>query len=278
METCGGGFYVTDTPSDLLAARAVQAGKGAEAGENGSKKKGTEGARRRLPARPDGVLAAFVCTAMLGVSFLCASPMLSLGGGIEGAVSAVGRYITERSPVASLFDAAAASAEPEDDGAVLTDIPMISYLSHSSAEDYIASPPDVSAVFYGIMPASGDIISDFSYRDNPLYGSGESGMWEFHKGIDIPLNEGSEVRAFADGTVKESGESPSYGIYTVITHADGFESVYAHLSKALRGVGAVVKQGEVIAYSGKTGRVTGAHLHFELHKDGKPVDPEDYIK
>lgn len=103
-------------------------------------------------------------------------------------------------------------------------------------------------------------------------------MWEFHKGIDIPLAEGSEVRAFADGTVTEGGESPSYGIYMVVSHSDGFESVYAHLKEACRGVGAEVKQGEVIAYSGKTGRVTGPHLHFELHRDGVPVDPEDYIK
>ncbi len=264
METYGGEFYVTDTPARSSAARMV-------------KPENEEKTKRLIPPRLDGWLAAFVCTAMLGVSFLCASPVFSIGGGINGAVSAVGRFITERSPVSELFEAAAVNAEPED-SAVLTDIPIISYLSRSSAEDYIASPPAVSADFCGIMPANGDIISDFSYRDNPLFGNGENGMWEFHKGIDIPLAEGSEVRAFADGTVKEAGESPSYGIYMVITHADGFESVYAHLSEARRGVGAVVKQGEVIAYSGKTGRVTGPHLHFELHRDGVPVDPEDYIK
>ncbi len=270
METQAGGFYITDTPSELLAARAVKA----------EKEINTEATAKRIPARLDGWLAAALCTAMLGISFLCASPVLSMRGGIDDAVSAVGRYITDRSPVSDLFEAAAVNAEPDEEDAVLseTDIPIISYLGHSSAADYIASPPAVSAEFCGIMPANGDIISDFSYRDNPLYGMGESGMWEFHKGIDIPLAEGSEVRAFAGGTVKEAGESPSYGIYMVITHADGFESVYAHLSEARRGVGAQVEQGEVIAYSGKTGRVTGPHLHFELHRDGVPVDPEDYIK
>ncbi|MBQ2734079.1 MAG: M23 family metallopeptidase [Clostridia bacterium] len=270
MRAFGGGFYVTDTPSELLAARVVQAGKST----------GRSGAHGRLPARLDGLLAAIICTAMLGAAFLCASPVISMRGGIGDAVSAVGRFIVSCTPVSSLVEAAPANTEPQESGAVLSDgdVPMISYISHPSAEAYIASPPELHTEFYGIMPASGEIISDFSYRDNPLYGAGEYGMWEFHKGIDIPLAEGSEVRAFADGTVKETGESPSYGIYIVMTHADGFESVYAHLSEAVRGVGAKVKQGDTIGYSGKTGRVTGPHLHFELHRDGVPVDPEDYIK
>ncbi len=268
MQTQSGGFYVSDTPAQLLAARAEAVKKGS----NGEK------AEKRIPVRLDGWFAAVICTAMLGVSFLCASPVLSMRGEIDSAVSAVGRYITNRLPVSALLGAAAVNAEPEAEDGILTEIPMISYLSYSSAEDYIASPPAAPEIFYGIMPANGEIISDFSYRDDPLYGRGSNERWDFHSGIDIPLAEGSEIRAFADGTVKESGESPSYGIYMVITHADGFESVYAHLSEARRGVGAEVKQGDVIAYSGKTGRVTGPHLHFELHRDGVPVDPEDYIK
>lgn len=266
MQTQAGRFYVCDTPAELLAAKA----------EAAEKERRSEAREKLFPVRLDGWLAAAVCVAVLGVSFLCASPIMSAGS-IDGAVSAVGRFITELLPVADMLDAAPANAEPKE-GELITEIPIISYISYSSAEDYISSPPAAFAPFYGIMPASGEIISDFSYRDNPLYGEGEDGMWEFHKGIDIPLAEGSEVRAFADGTVKEAGESPSYGIYMVIAHENGFESVYAHLKTALRGVGAAVKQGEVIAYSGKTGRVTGAHLHFELHKDGEPVDPEDYIK
>ncbi|MBQ8911815.1 MAG: M23 family metallopeptidase, partial [Clostridia bacterium] len=79
-------------------------------------------------------------------------------------------------------------------------------------------------------------------------------------------------------TIIEAGENESHGIYTVIDHGNGYVSLYAHMSQALRGVGAVVKQGDIVGYSGKTGRVTGPHLHFELSKDGVLVDPEDYMK
>jgi murein DD-endopeptidase MepM/ murein hydrolase activator NlpD len=262
MQTRYDVFYISDTPRKITECRAS-----AEKGDREDK------ACISLPRRADGWLAAVICTAMLGVSFLCASPLVSGRGGLDAAVSAVGAFIADRG-IVPVF------SELEEDGgaAVLSgDIPVISYAPYKSAQEYIASPPKPKTEFCGIMPASGNIISDFSYREDPLYTAGGE-RWDFHNGIDIPLTEGSEVRAFADGTVKETGESPSYGIYTVITHANGFESTYAHLSRAIRGVGAQVKQGEVIAYSGKTGRVTGAHLHFELRKDGVPVDPEGYIK
>lgn len=254
-----GGFYVSDTPSDLLGVRVARA----------EKQKDGEGASARPLPRADGFLAALICVAMLGVSFLCASPFFGGSSALDRAVGAMGRLISEGGAVAVLADVPTEETERAS---------SISYIAHKSAEEYIASPPVSEAVFCGVMPASGEIISDFSYRDDPLYGRGSISKWDFHNGIDIPLNVGSEVRAFADGTVRESGESPSYGIYLVISHENGFESVYAHLSGVNRGVGAEVRQGEVIAYSGNTGMVTGPHLHFELHRDGVPVDPEDYIK
>lgn len=255
-----GEFYVSDTPSDLLGVRVARA----------EKQKDGEGASARPLPRVDGFLAALICVAMLGVSFLCASPLFGTHSALNGAVGVLSRLIADSEVLPVTADAEEVVNEVRKSS--------VSYIAYESAEEYIASPPVSEAVFGGIMPASGEIISDFSYRDDPLYGRGSSSKWDFHNGIDIPLNVGSEVRAFADGTVRESGESPSYGIYLVIRHADGFESVYAHLSGVNRGVGAEVRQGEVVAYSGSTGMVTGPHLHFELHRDGVPVDPEDYIK
>ena len=82
---------------------------------------------------------------------------------------------------------------------------------------------------------------------------------------------------FCAGVVSETGESDSYGKYVVIDHGNGYTSSYAHLSRIIAEEGSAVKTGERIALSGSTGRVTGAHLHFELRKDGIPVDPEKYM-
>lgn len=214
----------------------------------------------------------FSCAIFLGV--LASLPIARADGegGIIGktVLAVYGRIDTDSVP---------ASAEPEEKNDESTQNgEKISYIS-VSAEDYIASPPEREFVFCGVLPIeNGNIISGFSYRDNPLYPYAESTRYEFHGGIDIPAVSGTPVLAFADGTVTESGESYTYGIYMIVEHAGGYSSLYAHLSKAYYGTGAVVRGGEAIGESGASGRVTGAHLHFELRKDGEAVDPEDYIK
>jgi len=274
-------YRVSDVPADILAARAVKADllgvKVEKAGKNADLLVGK--GEKALFTRADGVLAALFCLLAMGLGFIAAYPIgASDGGELEDAVRGVSRVIAESKLLGDMAPAVAANAEPAAPSEQLPEV-EISYLVASSAAEYIAAPP-VSAPekLFGIMPAFGTVISGFSYRDNPLYGKGESTRFEFHNGIDIPLVKGTELVAFADGTVCESGESDGYGIYMVLDHGEGYTSLYAHLSKALRGVGAVVKQGDVIGLSGDSGRVTGAHLHFELRKDGVPVDPQAHIK
>lgn len=274
-------YRISDVPADILAARVVKAELLGVKAEKAGKNADILGDRgeKALFSRADGVLAALFCLGAMGLGFLASYPIGASGGGeLEGAVREVGRVIAESKLLEDLAPAVAANAEPAEPSEQLPEV-EISYIGASSAAEYIAAPP-VSApkMLFGIMPAFGRVISGFSYRDNPLYGKGESTRFEFHNGIDIPLVKGSELVAFADGTVRESGESESYGIYMVLDHGGGYTSLYAHLSKALRGVGAVVKQGDVIALSGDSGRVTGAHLHFELRKDGEPVDPQAHMK
>ncbi len=100
----------------------------------------------------------------------------------------------------------------------------------------------------------------------------------FHTGIDLVEPFGSPVYAADDGVVALVGSSSSgYGTYVVIAHSGGLDTLYGHLSTALVKVGQVVNQGQPIGLEGSTGNSTGAHLHFELRINQKPVDPSPYL-
>ncbi len=94
-----------------------------------------------------------------------------------------------------------------------------------------------------------------------------------HPGIDIAVPQGSYIRAAGSGTVVEAAEDPVYGWYLVLDHGEGYRSLYAHALALLVSEGEVVRQNEVIALTGSSGRSTAPHLHFEILRDGEPVDP-----
>ena len=123
-----------------------------------------------------------------------------------------------------------------------------------------------------VSPVMGVLTSSFGDRIHPL-----SGEDEFHNGVDIAVDTGTEVLAFADGVVDFIGTSPAYGNYIQLRHAGGVTSFYAHCSELLLSTGTEVKAGDVIALSGATGDVTGPHLHFELEIDDTRVDPAPYL-
>lgn len=99
-----------------------------------------------------------------------------------------------------------------------------------------------------------------------------------HSGLDIAVAANSEIRAAGPGTVRAAGSDEVYGLYVVIDHGDGLESVYGHASRLLVTAGDTVERGAVIALTGSTGRSTAPHLHFEVRRDGKPVDPLQYVR
>ena len=113
-----------------------------------------------------------------------------------------------------------------------------------------------------------------TYWFEPPYGS----YPHFHTGIDMVAPFGSPVFAADDGVVALVGAtSTGYGHYVVIAHAGGFDTLYGHLSTALVSVGQVVTQGTPVGLEGSTGNSTGAHLHFELRVNQRPVDPTPYL-
>ncbi len=100
---------------------------------------------------------------------------------------------------------------------------------------------------------------------------------QFHKGLDIAVAYGSDVRATAAGTVLFSGVKGGYGNCVIISHGNGLATLYAHLSELLVKANKKIKVGEVIAKSGNSGRSTGPHLHYEVHKNNTPVNPKLFI-
>ena len=123
-----------------------------------------------------------------------------------------------------------------------------------------------------VTPALGWVSSGFGWREHPV-----DGEERFHNGVDLAVNTGTEIKAFAAGTVDYIGESDIYGLYLQIRHAGGLTSFYCHCSKLCVQQGQTVSAGEKVAESGATGNVTGPHLHFELKLDGVLLNPLYYI-
>jgi len=117
----------------------------------------------------------------------------------------------------------------------------------------------------------GRITSSFGYRMHPILGFGR-----FHDGLDIGAAWGSPVFAAADGVVTGAGWSGGYGQQVRLAHSDGVMTSYAHLSRILAVPGAHVQRGQLIGLVGSSGFSTGAHLHFEVRRFGRPVDPATF--
>ena len=120
--------------------------------------------------------------------------------------------------------------------------------------------------------ANGFISSYFGERADPF-----DGLEAFHKGVDFAGAPGSPVTAVAAGVVTWAGERTGYGKLIEINHGDGFTTRYAHNERTLVTVGETVKRGERIALMGSTGRSTGPHVHFEVLRNGRQVNPLSYI-
>ena len=114
------------------------------------------------------------------------------------------------------------------------------------------------------------LTSRFGKRRHPLLG-----YTKMHKGIDFGARRGTPIRAAGDGVVERASRYGSFGNYALIRHSSEFKTAYAHMKGFARGMkkGAKVKQGQIIGYVGTTGRSTGPHLHYEVLKNGKHVNP-----
>ena len=124
------------------------------------------------------------------------------------------------------------------------------------------------------VPLKGRVTSPFGLRTAPIAGASTN-----HNGVDIAAPAGTAIVAPLDGVVESVFYNDSGGNQLVIKHTNGYKTGYAHLQKSTVVKGDKVKQGQVIAYVGNTGKSTGAHLHFTVTNPlGVKVNPEDYFK
>lgn len=113
-------------------------------------------------------------------------------------------------------------------------------------------------------------LAERGFVTQGVHGGGVGGD---HPGLDIAVASDSYIRASGAGTVSDVGEDAVYGRFVVIDHGDGYSTLYGHASMTFVSMGQRVRERQVIALSGSTGRSTGPHLHFEVLVDGEPVDP-----
>lgn len=124
-----------------------------------------------------------------------------------------------------------------------------------------------------LKPVFGRISSRFGYRIHPVLG-----IPKFHSGLDISAPYGSPVKSSMSGIVEKTGyDEDGYGYFIVIKHGNSTKTLYGHLSQILVREGQRVRRGQIIGKVGDTGMTTGPHLHFEVIKNGKKVNPRKYL-
>jgi murein DD-endopeptidase MepM/ murein hydrolase activator NlpD len=149
--------------------------------------------------------------------------------------------------------------------------------SFDDIEKLIDRKEDLLAAIPAIQPVSNKdlerIASGFGYRIDPVYK-----VSKMHAGLDFTAPTGTPIYSTADGTIKQANyNSGGYGNHVVIDHGYGYETLYGHMVRIKARPGQKVKRGDIIGWVGSTGKSTGPHCHYEVHKSGNPVDPIYYF-
>ncbi len=145
-------------------------------------------------------------------------------------------------------------------------------LSLDRVEDAWQERERVLSCTPSLMPVEGWLSHNYGWRSDPFTGSRE-----FHRGVDIVAPSGTEILAPADGVVARAGRFAAYGKSIDVSHGLGFVTRYGHLSDIQVRPGQRVQRGDVIGRVGSTGRSTGPHLHYEVFRDGRQVNPSKYL-
>jgi murein DD-endopeptidase MepM/ murein hydrolase activator NlpD len=178
------------------------------------------------------------------------------------------------------FDQMDSAATPED--AFDRSVEQYSFLKRNAAAIAVsadglrllpASAFADSSYTPSIWPVLGRITDGFGERLDPFSGEGA-----FHTGVDVGADYGAPVHVTADGMVLDAGEHSGYGRVVIVDHGFGLTTWYAHLSSYAVIAGTRVKRGEVIGYTGISGRSTGPHVHYEVRMNNAPVNPWRYMK
>jgi len=143
---------------------------------------------------------------------------------------------------------------------------------------YITNNRNLTRATPNIWPSQGRLTSGFGYRFSPFQKRAGLHSGAMHEGVDIANKPDTPIVATADGVVRYAGWMSGFGMVVVVDHGFGYSTLYGHTSKVLVKPGTQVERGQQIAYMGTTGRSTGIHLHYEVWRHGKPVNPVKYLR
>jgi murein DD-endopeptidase MepM/ murein hydrolase activator NlpD len=138
-------------------------------------------------------------------------------------------------------------------------------------KDYLRVQKDIYMATPKGFPVSGRLTSHYGMRESPFGGKAH------HAGVDIAAQEGTPIKAAADGIVSFAGWANNSGNVVVVEHGCGFSTIYAHNKNNKVKIGQKVKRGDPIASVGATGNATGPHLHYEVMQNGKTVNPKNFL-
>src|SRR5579871_1327032 len=149
--------------------------------------------------------------------------------------------------------------------------------SYNEIEGFIRNKEQLLSCTPAIQPVSNNdlrrLASGFGYRIDPVYKT-----TKFHAGLDFAAPQGTPIYATANGTIQVAGNTGNgYGNHVVINHGYGYATLYGHMFRVKVRPGEKVLRGEVIGWVGSTGKSTGPHCHYEVHRNGDPVDPVYYF-
>jgi murein DD-endopeptidase MepM/ murein hydrolase activator NlpD len=204
-------------------------------------------------------------------------------------LDALGKRLTDMAKIDSRefdFDSEPPTGGPETDDGVSAQIPDLTRMldglerkvelrdSQLAALENVILARDLNQQIHpeGRPTKGGFISSGFGDRQDPF-----TGHEAFHRGIDFAGAAGSEVVAVATGVVTWAGQRSGYGSLVEINHGNGYTTRYAHNQRALVTVGQTVTRGQAIALMGSTGRSTGPHVHFEVLKNGRQINPASFL-
>ena len=185
---------------------------------------------------------------------------------IEGKLQKINDYLRKRGLKG--FSTAAVGGNGNADAAKLSDNE-----AYSLYDEYLTRLVHTVAFTPMGYPHISALTSYFGYRSDPF----DSSDAEFHPGIDFKGNKGDDARCTANGTVVFAGWAGGYGNCVRIAHTNNLETLYGHLSRISVRVGQDVTAGQKIGEVGSTGRSTGTHLHYEIRKNGKAINPISYL-
>jgi murein DD-endopeptidase MepM/ murein hydrolase activator NlpD len=185
---------------------------------------------------------------------------------IEGKLKSINDFLKKRGVKG--FSTKAVGGDANAEGGKLSDKEV--YMAYN---DYLTHLVNTVAFTPMGYPRISSMTSGFGFRSDPF----NSASAEFHPGIDFKGSKGDVAKCTANGRVVFAGWSGGYGNCVRVQHENGFETLYGHLSRITVKVGQSVSVGEKVGEVGSTGHSTGTHLHYEVRKDGKPVNPVKFL-